>query len=144
MLALDSAGQQTLNTISSIGKFPLSWKFKVDNSEGHAITYRNREIVKTSKMKVYLFSIQGSVFWRAKFKSYVYFCRGWPENLDNIEKPIFLDYREYRIWRQGFLEAGHPKPRFGPKKLINSNLFAAGYNNTLELISNWTAEFDFS
>ena len=32
---------------------------------------------------------------------------------------------------------------FGPEKLINSTLFAAGGNNTLELISNQTAEVEF-
>ena len=36
-----------------------------------------------------------------------------------------------------------PKLRFGSEKLINSTLFTAGGNNTLELISNWTAEVDF-
>ena len=39
--------------------------------------------------------------------------------------------------------SGPPKLRFGPEKLINSTLFEAGGNNTLELTSNLTAEVDF-
>ena len=101
-----------------------------------------------------IFLYQCSVFWRAKlFKSDVNFCRPWLESLDNPEKQIFLDYREYQIRRQGFLEAGcdgtrsspsalHfvprclqsalllcPKLRYGAEKLINSTLFTAGGNN---------------
>ena len=36
-----------------------------------------------------------------------------------------------------------PKLCFGPEKLINSILFAAGGNNTIELVSNRTAKVDF-
>ena len=45
------------------GKFSLSRKFRVDNSECHACNYGNREKVKTSKIKFFFFN-QGSVFWR--------------------------------------------------------------------------------
>ena len=87
------------------------------------------------------------------------------KNTDNLtsiirKKHIFPDYREYQISRQGFLEAGcdgtrsapsalhflprclqsalsrRPKLRFGLEILINATLFAAGVNNTLELINN--------
>ena len=36
------------------------------------------------------------------------------------------------------------KLRFGPEKNINSTLLVTGGNNTLELISNWTAEVVFN
>ena len=39
--------------------------------------------------------------------------------------------------------ARRPELHFDPEKLINSTLFAARDNNTLELISNETAEIDF-
>ena len=76
------------------------------------------------------------------------------------EKKYFPDYGKYQIRWQGFLEAGcywtrsapsalhfvqrclqsalsrRPKLCFGPEKLINSTVFAARGNNTLELISN--------
>ena len=50
--------------------------------------YRNKEKVKTSEMKFFLF-IQGSVFLHAKSK-YIYFCQPEPETLDNPEKTDFF------------------------------------------------------
>ena len=112
--------------------------------------------------------IQFSAFWFAKFESDVNFHRTWPENVNNPEKLFFPDYREYQIRRQGF-PSGRLRldslrdfgaslcpmlPAIGaivlPKaslwsgiKLINSSLFAARGNNTLEFISsNWTPEVD--
>ena len=103
-------------------------------------------------------------FLPTKFKSEVNFHRPWLESLDNTEN--FPDYREYQIRRQGSLVAGcdgthsatsalldvprcmlttalscRTKLHFGLEKLINFTLFAAGGNDTLELISNWTSEF---
>ena len=104
------------------------------------------------------------MYLSAKFKSDVHFYEPWPENLDNLEKQFFSDYSENQIRRQGFLDSGcgwtrsapsalhflprclqscRPKLCFGPEKLINSTIFAAGGNYTLELISNWTTAVDF-
>ena len=132
-------------------KFPLSRKFKVDNSECHAITI-TEERLKTFKMEVFLFFIiQGSVFWRAK--SIISKKNSRLTGISNT--------------RQGFLGAGcdvtlsAPSPhhfvprcmqsvpsrrsmlRFGTEKLINTTLFASGGNDTLKLIGNWTAKVEF-
>ena len=84
---------------------------------------------------------------------------GW-KPLIILKKQVFMGDQEYHIRREGLLEAGcdgtrsgplalhfiprclesallrNPKFRFGPEKLINYTLFAAGGNNTLELMSN--------
>ena len=39
--------------------------------------------------------------------------------------------------------ASEPKLTIGSEKLIHSTLFAAGGNNTLELIYHWTEDVDF-
>ena len=60
------------------GKFPLSGKFRVDNSVCHAITVTKKGLTTSN-----FFYISVSVFWPEKFKTNVHFRRPWLENLDN-------------------------------------------------------------
>ena len=89
-------------------KFPLSWKFRVDNTGCHTITITEERITASKREFFLLFFIKGSVFWSAKFKSDVHFCR--PDRKISIiqkkRKNFFLDYQEYQIQRESFLEAG--------------------------------------
>ena len=121
-----------------------------------SFSYRNRK-GQTSKMILFYF-IHDSVFRPAKFESdfhpeklifsglskISHTAAGFPWGRlrwDSLSAPSALHFIPHCL-QFAISQSLRPKLRFGTEKLINSARFAAG-GNTIELISNWTAEIYF-
>ena len=94
-LDLDSTNQRKKSQLAFLqsGKFPLSWKSRVDISECPACNYRNltKKLLKTSKMNCVFFLLFKEVILTCKILIWSLFLSTKTWNSPQFEKAVFLD-----------------------------------------------------